>query len=110
MQEDDDTSAITGGGPMCGDPDTVSSLRPEHNRTLAGSIWMWLLEQKYNITSGSARSGLDNLAVITRLTSDTDFDGKQIHALATDYDLWNEHVQILKRMKTKVIFFHVKGH
>ena len=71
---------------------------------------MWLLEQKYNITTGSARSGLDNMAVITRLTPDTDLDGKHIHTLATDYDLWNEHVQILKRMKTTVTFFHVKGH
>ena len=71
---------------------------------------MWLLEQKYNITMGSARSGLDNMAVITRLTPDTDLDGKHIHTLATDYDLWNEHVQILKRMKTTVTFFHVKGH
>ena len=109
-QNDHETFAITGSGPMCGDPSTVSSLRPEHNGTLVGSIWLWLLEQKYNIQLGSARLGIDNMAVLTRLSSGTDTNGRHIHALATDYDLWYKHKHILKQMKTKITFFHVKGH
>lgn len=46
--DDNTTHAITGGGPTCGDPDTVSSLRPEHNGAIVGSIWMWLLELNFN--------------------------------------------------------------
>ena len=109
-EDDDESKAITGGGPTCGDPLTISSLRPEHNGSIAGSIWMWILEQKYEITEGSARSGIDNMAVITRLQSGTDSDGTRIHTLAADYDLWNEHAQLLQRMRTKVTFHHVKGH
>ena len=107
---EDDRLAITGGGPTSGDPDTVSSLRPEHSGTLAGTIWIWLLELKHDITSGNARSGIDNSAVITRLSSGRDTDGTTIHALATDYDLWQEHNTVLSMMRTRVQFFHVKGH
>ena len=109
-RNDDNNCAITGGGPTSGDPNTVSSLRPEHNGTLAGSIWLWLLEQKFDIRTGTARSGIDNMAVITRLSTGADENGNPIHALATDYDLWQEHQQLLNRMTTKVTFFHVKGH
>ena len=73
-------------------------------------MWIWLLELKYNITTGSARSGIDNSAVITRLSSSNDTDGTPIHALATDYDLWQEHVTVLSTMRTGLTFFHVKGH
>ena len=93
-----------------GDPDTVSSLRPEHAGTMAGSLWLWILEQKFDIQAGTARSGLDNMSVITRLTEGSDTDGRRINPLATDYDLWNEHVDLLNKIKTKVNFFHVKGH
>ena len=109
-EDDNDDRAITGGGPTNGDPDTVASLRPEHKGSLAGSLWLWLLEIKFDIQTGSARSGLDNMAVITRMTAGRDADGSQINPLATDYDLWNEHAQLLRKLKTQVTFFHVKGH
>ena len=67
-KSDNEALAITGGGPTCGDLDMVSSLRSEHNGTLAGSIWLWLLEIKHAITSGEAQSGIDNSTVITRLS------------------------------------------
>ena len=108
--DDDEAHAITGGGPTCGDPDTVSSLRPEHNGAIAGSIWIWLIEIKHNITIGNSRSGIDNTAVITQLNTGQDSDGSDIHALATDFDLWQEHLQVLSNMTTSMTFFHVKGH
>ena len=49
------------------------------------------------------------MAVITRLSAGKDTDGRSINALATDYDLWNEHAHLLKKLKTTVTFFHVKG-
>ena len=107
---EDDRLAITGGGPTSGDPDTISSLRPEHSGTLAGTIWIWLLGIKHNITAGGARSGIDNSAVITRLSSGNDTDGQAIHALATDFDLWQEHMTVSSTLQTKITFFHVKGH
>ena len=107
---DDNKLAITGGGPTSGDPDTLSSLRPEHSGTLAGSIWIWILEFKYDIHDGNARSGIDNSAVITRLSSGHDEDGRHINTLATDFDLWQEHMTLLDKMTTSVSFFHVKGH
>ena len=74
--DDNDSNAITGGGPTCGDPDTVSSMRPEHSGTLAESLWLWLLEQKFDVTSSTARSCIDNMAVITRMSTGHDDDGR----------------------------------
>ena len=88
----------------------VTSLRPEHNGALAGSLWIWLLELRHSITEGTGWSDIDNKAVITRLSTGNDHDGTAIHALATDYDLWQEHATLLTRMTTLVTFFHVKGH
>ena len=79
-QCDNDKLAITGGGPTCGDPDTVSSLRPEHSGTFAGSIWLWMLEFKHNVLDGGARSGIDNSAVITRFPLvGTMMEGRSTH-------------------------------
>ena len=50
------------------------------------------------------------MAVITRLSLGHGGNGTPIHALATDYDLWQEHKQLLIKMNTKISFFHVKGH
>ena len=71
---------------------------------------LWLLELRHEITEGRACSGIDNCAVIQRLNTGRDHDGKIIHALATDFDLWQEHATLLDRMTTSVHFFHVKGH
>ena len=110
LLDDNDALAITGGGHTCGNPETVSSLCPEHNGTLAGSIWIWLLELKHNITAGRARSGIDNSAVIMRLNSGQDSDGTAFNALATDFDLWQEHTTLLSQMTSSVKNFHVQGH
>ena len=60
--------SIIGTAPSPGDPETISSLCPEHYGGMSVLIWVWMLEQKFGaITTGCVHCHIENDTVVKRL-------------------------------------------
>ena len=109
-ESDHDNEAVTGSAPTNGDPDTISSLRPEHFGFLAGVLVTWVVVKKYQISQGHIHAAVDNMAVVQRMNDGIDPEVGHKQHLATDYDVWKETEQILQSMPITASLRHVKGH
>ena len=101
---------MSGTLPSCGDPKTISSLRTEHYRFLAISIWVWTLCTKYDVWNGHFDGTVDNSVVIMSVNGGIDKFETVSQFLTTDYDLWQETLHILKTIPVTTTLQRVKGH
>ena len=103
--------AIVGTAMSPGDPDTISSLRPEHYGGLCIAVWLWIIEQKYGpIPSGAFTCHVDNDAVVKRINKGRPALDVPTNMLVTNYNLWIETADVLDNVECGHHFAHVKGH
>ena len=109
-ETDLEDEALSGAAPTWGDPDTINSLRTEHFGVLAGLLWTWLLMTKYEVESAILEGAVDNITVVTRINTGIDNDANPKDTIASDRDVWDETMDLLKRIPIQCNLRHVKGH
>ena len=103
--------SIIGTAPSPGNPETISSLRPEHYGGMSTIIWVWILERKFGpIKTGCVHLHIDNDTVIKRLSRGMPPSDTPKTSLVTDFDLWMESATIMTQIECRLRFSHVKGH
>ena len=93
------------------DPNTISSLRPEHYGGLCIAIWLWILEQRFGpIPPGVFTCHVDNGIVVKQVNQGKPTTNVAANSLVTNYKLWVETMEVLENVHCERLFKHVRGH
>ena len=109
-QCEDHEDAILGDASTPGNPNDISSPRPESDGGLACMIMTWAIEYKYETSGGYILLHIDNEEVVNRLKYGVPDAMAAKKSTKTDFDVWFESSKLASHLKSTVYAKWVKGH
>ena len=110
-QCEDHNDAILGDASTSGNPNDISSLRPESYGGLACMILTWAIEYKYGTSGGYILMHIDNEELVKRLKCGVPDAMVAEKCTKTDFDVWFESSELASHLKLTVCAKWVsKGH